>query len=316
MKIEIRRIEPTATEPETWLGAPDLTPANVWEDDIEHADFGSGELAGRGRRVWLATGLVVTVVAIGILGRFVPGTAVHPSLVGSAARDTAAEPTLPFSIVTPAAGATIDGAVIAVRGGADEAVGTIDLGVVVGGAVIGWTTVQVDHAGSWSVAIPVFAPPVTTDARLVVSVLAPGALPPRTALQMTAAAAIQRPLTLHSNGPIEIWPVTVERSGARSVVSVAGSAPLAIDSVTVGLVAADGHRLASQTAGIVVDDTQPGSVGGHALGLGSFAATLRLPEQPPTGPLRVAIDWRDVVGGEWGTAVVTIDPVVTFGRPR
>ena len=79
MKIEIRRIEPTATEPETWLGAPDLTPANVWEDDIEHADFGSGELAGRGRRVWLATGLVLTVVAIGILGRFVPGTAVHPS---------------------------------------------------------------------------------------------------------------------------------------------------------------------------------------------------------------------------------------------
>src|SRR3954469_19480117 len=112
MKIEIRRIEPTATEPETWLGAPDLTPANVWEDDIEHADFGSGELAGRGRRVWLATrlaltgvppGLALTVVAIGILGRFVPGTAVHPSLVGSAARDTAAEPTLPFSIVTPAA---------------------------------------------------------------------------------------------------------------------------------------------------------------------------------------------------------------------
>ena len=315
MNVTIRTIQPTTTELETWLGSPPQEPVNVWEEEKVHGDFGSGQLAGRGRRLWIAIGLVAVVAGLGFVGRFGQDAGAPGSRPGSAPAAMASQAAiLPFSITTPAEDATMEGSVVEVRGVATEAVGLI-LGVVVGGAVIGWTTVRAPDPGPWSVTIPIFAPPVSVEAELLASALAPGTIAPRTALQMRTAATITRAFTLHSNGPIELWPVTIDRSDTRTVFSVAGCAPLVIGSVTIALIGRDGRRLANRDALLGVDDSRPGSVGGHALGLGSFAASLSLPGLAPDGPLRVAVDWRDSVGGEWGTAMLTILPDVPTRTP-
>ncbi len=168
MNVKIRRIEPTTTEPEAWLGYQALEPANVWEEETEHADYAPRPLAGRSRRLWLGVVAIAIVAGVGFAGRFLPDD--HRELPGSgSAGGTTPAVGLPFTITSPEANGTIKGATIDVSGTADESVTNIHLGVVVGGAVIGWTTVQVDRAGSWSTSIPVFAPPVGVEAQLLAS---------------------------------------------------------------------------------------------------------------------------------------------------
>ena len=48
--------------------------------------------------------------------------------------------------------------------------------------------------------------------------------------------------------------------------------------------------------------------GGYALGLGSFMATFSVRDPIRAGPVRAAVDWRDDIGGAWGTAMLTIIP--------
>lgn len=307
MNVTIRTIQPTTTEPETWLGSPPQEPVNLWEEEEVHGDFGSGQLAGRGRRLWIAIALVAVVAGLGFVGRFGQDAGAPGSRPGSGPAAMASHAAiLPFSVTTPAEDATMEGSVVEVRGVATEAVGLIHLGVVVGGAVIGWSTVHAEEPGPWSASIPIYAPPAAVEAQLLGWASPPGVVAPRTAFQMRAAAAIVLPLAIHSNGPIEVWPVATHRSGQMTSISVAGSAPLTVGRLTVALADSDGRRLASQDAPVIVDDARPGSGGGHALGLGSFAVELTLGSPIREGPLRVLVDWRDVIGGEWGTSVLTL----------
>lgn len=307
MNITIRHIEPTMSEPEIWLGTPPVEADNLWEEETIHGDFGSGRMTGRGRRLWAAMAVAAIVASVGFLGRFATDERGAPTTGSTLGRASmASEVALPYSIVSPALDARISGAVVEVRGDTTESAGTIHLGLVVGEAVIGWTTVRIDRPGPWSASMPVFAPPVTVEAELLASTLEPGAVAPRTALQMRRAAQVERSFTLLSNGPIAFWPATTDRASASTHIRVTGCAPLVIGSVTVAVAGPDGRRLASQAARVVVDDSLSGSVGGHALGLGSFAATLTLDGSTRDGALRVMVDWRDVVGGEWGTAVLTV----------
>lgn len=310
MNINIRHIEPTAAEPETWIGFPALDTPNVWvEGETRQADFEERSPAGGGHRLWL--GVVVVALAAGIaLGGRLSGDATNGPRAGSAVEVTSASD-LPFTITSPAAGATVKGATIDVSGTADEPVPVIHLAIVVGSAVIGWTTVQADRPGPWSASIPVFAPPVTVEAQLVASSVAPGSAVPRTVLQMQATASIRRDFSLRSGGPIGFWPATMGVSGATTVVSVGGSAPVGIGRVDIRLTGHDGRQLAATDAEVVVDDTRPGAIGGYSLGLGSFTAKLTVPGPIRESPIRVGVDWRDPIGGEWGTSVLTIIPATT-----
>jgi len=314
MNVTIRRIEPTTTEPETWVGSPALDVPNVWEEETQRAEFQRRSPARRGHRLWLGAAVVTLLVGVGFVGRLLPESRMPMQRSGSAS-DATSVVDLPLTITNPETDATIKGPTIDVTGVTTGPVPMLHLGVVVGGAVIGSTTVRAQDPGPWSASIPIFAPLVTVEAELLASALAPGAVAPRTALQMRQAATITRAFTLHSNGPIELWPVTIDRSGTTTVVSVAGCAPLVIDSLTIALIGRDGRRLAREAARVRIDGSRPGSVGGQALGLGSFAASLRLPGALPDGPLRVAVDWRDSVGGEWGTAMLTILPDMPTRTP-
>jgi hypothetical protein len=87
---------------------------------------------------------------------------------------------------------------------------------------------------------------------------------------------------------------------------VTGQAPLAFGRVTVRVTTRTGETLGSARPAVGFDSTRAGSAGGYAIGLGSFEATVSLPESVTTGAFVVAVDWRDVVTGEWGSDVQTV----------
>ena len=310
MNVTIRHIEPTTTEPETWVGSPALDVPNVWEEETQHADFQRRSPAHRGHRLWLGAAVVTLLVGAGLVGRLLPESRM-PMQRSGAAPDATPVVDLAFTITDPAADATIKGATIDVTGVTTEPVPMLHLGVVVGGAVIGWTMVKLDRPGPWSVSIPVFAPPVAVEAQLLASSVTPGVPFPRTALQMQATASIRRDLSLRSGGPVGFWPASIDASGATTIVSVGGCAPVGLGRVEITLTGYEGRRLAAAEADVAVDDSRPGAIGGYSLGLGSFTARLRLPGPIRVSPIRVAVDWRDPIGGEWGTSVLTIIPATT-----
>lgn len=308
MNVSIRRIDPqTTAEPETWVGSPLLTPDNIWEEEAEGADFQPRPLATHGRWLWLGIALALTLGSVGFVGRFSPGGGVPPARSGAVAIATA-DADLPFTVTSPATGAMIEGATIHVQGEASEEVGTIHLGVVVGGAVIGWATIRAERPGSWEVSIPVFAPQVSIEVDLFVTRVASDAAAPRNATEMRATAIVRRTFSLRSGGPIGLWPARVLGSGVTTTVVVTGRAPIGVGHVRVRLVGHDGRLLATSVAAVTRDETRPGAAGGYALGLGSFMARLAVGQPIGKVPLRAEVDWRDEIGGGWGTSVQTIVP--------
>jgi hypothetical protein len=87
---------------------------------------------------------------------------------------------------------------------------------------------------------------------------------------------------------------------------VSGYGPVSVGRVHIRAVTQDGRPVAAASADVTVNGARPGSPGGYALGLGSFEASVGLGVLAGAGPLRVEVDWRDPVGGEWGTAVLTL----------
>ncbi len=241
------------------------------------------------------------------MGPFHGGGSGAPARAGSAARETDASDG-PITFTTPAVGATIDGAVVQVRGIANEDIGRVQLGIVVGDAVLGWTMVQVDRAGPVEASIPIFAPPVSVGVELLVVALAPYAATPHTVAEMAAAATERRALRLRPAGPIGLWPAKVVGSGATTEVVVAGCAPIGVGRVQIRLVGRAGRLLAATATSVARDDTRPGAAGGYSLGVGSFVARLAAGQPLDAGPVRVEVDWRDEIGGEWGTSITTIIP--------
>ncbi len=271
------------------------------------AEFEPRPVARLGWRLWLGVVAGVGLVSVGLLGPFQGGGSGAPARAASAARDTDASDG-PIRFTTPAVGATIEGAVVQVRGTADEDLGRVQLGIVVGDAVLGWTVVRVDRAGPVEASIPIFAPPVSVEVELLVVALAPYAATADTVAEMAAAATERRSLRLRPGGPIGIWPAKVVGSGAATEVVVAGCAPIGVGRVQIRLVGRAGGLLAASAASVARDDTRPGSAGGYSLGVGSFVARLAAGRPLGEGPVRVEVDWRDEIGGEWGTSIITIIP--------
>jgi hypothetical protein len=120
---------------------------------------------------------------------------------------------------------------------------------------------------------------------------------------------VHRSLLLHPGGPVGLWPSHITRSNARTTLVASGYAPVSVGRVQIRVVTQEGQTLAIAAADVTLDDGQPGWAGGYVLGLGSFDARLVLDGLIGAGPFHVEVDWRDPIGGEWGTAVLIVDVI-------
>lgn len=322
MKIQIQGIEPTMPGPDQadrWV--PTDPDAPLWTiEELGRAD----SPARRTRsdlRLWSAIALAGGIAVLGFVGPAAPsGRGLSPSRetseppspsVTTSITAASATPIAPLSLTTPVDDAIVDGAVVEVDGVAAHALGTVELAVVLDGAVLGWITVDASRGGPIHGSIPVFAPPVMVRAELIVAVLGADGAPLGTAA-LEKSALVRRRVSLHPGGQVGLWPATVEVDGGREIVTVSGCAPLGVGRLQIRLVTNDGRLVAKSAAVVTRDDTHHGFIGGYALGLGSFEAQLMPAGTTPAGPLRVEVDWSDAIGGVWGMSVMT---VVVTGPP-
>lgn len=325
MKIQIQRIEPTTHEydlPERWAGTdPD---APMWTiEELGPVDAVAPGPRAQDRRLWLSIAAATGIAVLGFVGPAAPGggrgssAVLEPSnpsspLVVASAAPASAVGIAPLTLTNPADGAVVEGAVVEVDAVADSRLGTIELAVLLDGVVSGWVTEDVQGAGPVHASIPVFAPPVTVKAELVGAVLGAGGAVLRTVAALEKSAIVRRQVSLHPRGAIGLWPATVKVVGGRPIVTVTGCAPLNVGRLQVRLVTNAGRLLAKSSAIVARDDTRVGFLGGYALGLGSFETQLKPAGTVPAGPVRIEVDWRDAIGGSWGTSVTSI---VVSGSP-
>jgi hypothetical protein len=277
------------------------TPAPT--EDIEHAPFaweieesGATEfeprrIDDRAWRLWLGLALAAALVVLGLAGRL--------------AGDKPAGPLTTIS--SPGEGGSVSGGIVHVRGTTVgvEADG-IELAVVAGDAVLGDLVLHPVDSRAWTAELPIFAPPVGTEAMLFATPAQPGGTPFASARALRRSALVRRQLWIAPAGPIGLWPPRVQRSGGSTRVLVTGCAPLTLGRLDVRLVTHDGRTLASAPATVVFDASRPGALGGYALGMGSFAALLPIGSPASEGAHHVDVDWRDQFDGTSGTSTVAL----------
>jgi hypothetical protein len=261
-------------------------------------------------RMLLAIAIGGGLVAFGFVGTFDQSAAeVQPRPSPDAPRGRVAASVQPsvsdparLILTTPASGSSIDGATVEVRGSASGALGHVEFSVVLGGATLGSTSIEVPSAGAIAASIPVFVPPVTLGVELTAAWATDD---PPNGHTLSASINLQRPFNLAAQ-PIGIWSSYLARFRGRPVVIIAGCAPLDDRQLTLRMVDAGGTVLATSQAAVGSDARRSGSAGGLALGLGSFVARLGLAQPLPAGTYRLEIDWRSTHGSEWGTWVYRI----------
>jgi hypothetical protein len=320
MKPRIRNVEPATTASSYAMDHVDPRDVDIaWEfEEIAGAEFEPREVARRDWRFWLGIVLAVGLASVGFLGRFQTGGAALSEHPAAAAQGRSAPPTVadtvssdqPFTITSPADGATMEGAVIRVQGVARGTIGTVQLGVTVGDALLGWATVDAEAGGPVAVVMPVFAPPVKVEVTLRAAVVSTTAGVPHTASDLEPTASSRRTFWLRPRGPIGLWPAAITGSGAGTIVVVSGCAPVSVGRLEVRLLDRDGQLLAKSLTRVRRDDRLPGAAGGYALGLGTFQVRMTPSQAVGDEPLRVDVDWWDSVSGEWGTSTATIVPAV------
>ena len=321
MKVQVRRIEPAAISERSASdgSSPSDRDAAIWVIE-EIGPAGPAEVRRTGVDRWLCLCIAVlgAVVGFGFIGRIGgdgdasgtprPSVALVQALASPRVGQTpSADPDrdVPLTLASPVEGAMIESTTVDVTGVASRRLGTVHLAVVLGGAVLGWTDVEVPGPGRLTASIPVFAPPVAVQAQLVATV---GGTDVRAAAGSTGPAleAVRRSLRLHPGGPIGLWPARLQRSNERTDLIASGYAPVGVGRVHIRVVTQDGRPLGIAAADVKLDEARPGTPGGYGLGLGSFEARVALGTFLGAGPLRVEVDWRDAIGGEWGTAVLTV----------
>ncbi len=319
MKVQVRRIDAASmAEIGALHRAMDAGDhASAWRiEELGDPEPDIASRVGGDRWLCLGIGVLAAVTGFGFMGRL--GGDVRPGdepAASSAVTDRGPSPsalstveavptTAAFTLLGPDEAATIGRPVVDVHGVASRPLGTLHVAVLVGHVVLGATDVEVAKSGPVDAAIPVFAPPVGVEVELVASV---------DGLNGRGFDAVRRSLWLDVGGPLGLWPARVLRSRGHPVVVVSGQAPLAFGRVTALVATRAGATLGTARADVRVDPKRSGSAGGYALGLGSFEATVALPDTVKTGSFVVTVDWRDVVSGDWGSDVQT---VVVRGPPR
>lgn len=324
MKFQIQRIEPTTSDsgqPDRWVPAdPD---APMWTiEELGLADRAPRRTRGDWR-LWSSVAVAAGIAVLGFQGPAAPGGGRGPSPalqtrapssrpVFEAVAAASAEAHAPLTIMSPTDGGIVEGAVVEVDAESDRRLGTIELAVVLDGAVLGWVTADASEAGPIHASIPVFVPPVSVRAELVAAVLGADVAPLGTEAALERSALVRSQVSLHPAGPIGLWHAIVKVVRGRLIVTVTGCAPISVGRIQVRLVTNDGRPIAASSAMVARDATYPGFIAGHALGLGSFEAQLKPAGTTPSGPLRVEVDWRDTMSGGWGTSVMRI---VVAGTP-
>lgn len=322
MKAQIQRFDPTrmAVPSAPYATTPGDADAPEWViEEIGEAVSADQSRTGGERWLCLAIAALGALTGFGFIGRMTDGGSSTGGSRGAvatsepsgsptpvvASRAAAAVVDAPLELTSPAEGDTIESTVLNVVGVAHRRLGTVHLAVVLGGAVLGSTDVDVRAAGPITAAIPVFAPPVGVRVELVatfngaVERVGPGSAAPR-------AAPVRRSFVLRPGGPLALWPARVLHSRTATTLSVSGYAPVGVGRVRIRVVSETGRTLGRATAVVAMNGARAGSVGGYALGLGSFDARLALVAHLGPGPVRIEVDWRDAIGGEWGTTVLTV----------
>jgi len=213
--------------------------------------------------------------------------------------------TAALAIVSPAAGAIVEGAVVGLHASTALPLDSVLLTALIGDAEIGRVTIRDVPAGALDVSLPVFAPPVALGAELLLLAPAPAHPELLTATALRRGAIADRAFSLRPNGPLGLWQPGLTLDAERLSIRVSGCAPLDLGTLEVRLVARTGRVLDRSPARIGRDEALPGAVGGRQLGLGSFAITLSTSE--PVDAVRVELDWRDPISSSWGTSVQRID---------
>jgi len=217
----------------------------------------------------------------------------------------AASATAALAIVSPAAGAIVEGAVVGLHASTALPLDSVLLTALIGDAEIGRVTIRDVPAGALDVSLPVFAPPVALGAELLLLAPAPAHPELLTATALRRGAIADRAFSLRPNGPLGLWQPGLTLDAERLSIRVSGCAPLDLGTLEVRLVARSGRVLDRSPAPIGRDEALPGALGGRGLGLGSFAVTLSTTER--VDAVRVELDWRDPISSSWGTSVQRID---------
>ena len=288
MSTPIRRIDP-ADIPRSGAVeeySPRLVGAAEWELVIDDPPL-EPESRGRhlaDRRACLVVAVMGALIGFGFVG-------------GHSAQDAGSASAI--ALDAPVGGATIEGATVAFRGTVARGPGAVDVTVVLGGVILGRTTVTVAMPGPISGSVRVFAPPTTVRVQVVATFVEPGT-PAAVATAPTSGSAVTvREVTLKPAGPVGLWPVGVVRANGRTVLIVAGCAPLSVRRVDTE-VTTHGRRVATIAAAVGPTGGPDGSIGAASLGLGSFTARLLLPDPVPVGRLDIDVAWRDDLSGMWG----------------
>ncbi len=247
--------------------------------------------------------VAVGIVGFGFSGHWSsPDPASGPAATALPAA-TAEPPAAPavaslLTLSAPVDGTRVDGSLVEVRGFARRALGTVHLAVWLGGAVLGWTNLEVGGAGPVRATIRVFAPPFDLPVVLRVSSATAG---------REAGVAMTVALHMRAAPGVTLWRCQLVGPQESRLVKMEGVGPRTTGAVEIEVRTASGNMLAASTGRIGDEDGRPGAPGGRMLGLGSFTLRLTLDKPPPTGELLVIVTWHDASGGMVRTVTRTVD---------
>jgi hypothetical protein len=247
----------------------------------------------RHRRIGVIAFLVFAFVAVGIVGRWTehggltgasPLSQPTPSEAGTARSAVpSSAPTGGFELISPTDGQDIRGAVVHVTGVASGNIRRLQFSVVLGDAVLGWTTHDVSEAGRQDVSIRVFAPPFRALAELHVE--GGDAGPGRVSLS--------RSIALSPSGVVQLWSAESRMVGTACDLAVEGVAPLTVTALRLRILGRDRRPLADVTTANGIESLAAGSVGGKLVGMGGFYALIPMLAWSARDDLQLALSWVD-----------------------
>jgi len=286
---ESRRVSMPVPGQRGW-DSPADEPSWVIEELMPHEQV--LQLPGPDRRVAVACALTALIVGLGLVGQWLDGMGPMPVAAVPAEANLRASPaptpSAALTIVSPADGDEVTGAIVEVRGVAREPLGTIHLAIRLGDAVLGWKNLDVGHAGPIAAAIDVFAPPFDVPVELLIS------------RRDGPESTVRRSIHLRASGWIQVWRSTLTRLDGGRWLTLEGVAPLTVPELRVRVYTGDGELFGDTVVPNGPTDELAGAAGGRLLGLGRFRASFSAGDTSLGDNVRIEISWPDPFGGPLG----------------